>query len=55
MDILLGAVHMEAHLSMEPILILLAGLARDLQSDYLPYLPRIFSTLAQVVEQGRQP
>jgi hypothetical protein len=55
MDILLRAVHTEAELSMEPILILIATLARDLQHDYLVFIPRILSTLTQVIEQGAQP
>lgn len=52
MDILMGAVHMEAQLSLEPILILVAALARDLQSDYIPYLPCVITVLTHLVEQG---
>lgn len=52
---LLGAVKIEAGLSLEPILILVAALARDLQADFLPYVPGLACALTQLVEQGVWP
>ena len=52
---LLERVHMEAALSLEPLLALLGALARDLQTDFLPFVPRIFATLGQLVDQGKTP
>ena len=43
---------MEAALSLEPLLALLGALARDLQTDFLPFVPRIFATFSQLVNQG---
>ena len=43
---------MEAGLSLEPILVLVAALARDLQADFLPYVPRLAAALTVLVEQG---
>lgn len=51
-DILLGAVRMDAALSLEPVLALLSVLARDLQEDCVPYAPRIMDALTDLVEQG---
>ena len=51
-DILLGAVRMDAALSLEPTLALLSVLARDLQEDCVPYAPRIIDALTDLVEQG---
>ena len=51
-DNLLGALRMEAGLSLEPILVLVAALARDLQADFLPYFPRLAAALTALVEQG---
>lgn len=52
MGILLGAVRMDAALSLEPVLALLSVLARDLQEDCVPYVPRIIDSLMDLVEQG---
>lgn len=49
---LLAAVRMEAGLSLEPLLILLAALARDLQADFLPFVPRLATALTELVQQG---
>lgn len=46
---------MKAALSLEPILILLSTLARDLQSDFLPFIPRILSSYADLVDEGKPP
>ncbi len=43
---------MGAGLSLEPILILVAALARDLQADFLPFVPRLAAALTELVEQG---
>lgn len=45
---------MEAGLSLEPILILVAALARDLQADFLPYVPRLAAALTALIEQGER-
>ena len=54
-NILLEAICMEAGLSLEPILVLVAALARDLQADFLPYVPRLAAALTVIVEQGGMP
>ena len=46
---------MEAGLSLEPILVLVAALARDLQADFLPYVPRLAAALTVLIEQGEAP
>ena len=51
-DILLGAVRMDAALSLEPVLALLSVLGRDLQNDCVPFVPRIIDALTGLVEQG---
>ena len=51
-DTLLERVHMGAALSLEPLLALLGTLARDLQADFLPCLPRILSSFSQLVDEG---
>lgn len=53
-DILLGAVRMDAALSLEPVLALLSVLARDLQEDCVPFVARIIAALTQLVLQGTQ-
>ena len=53
-DILLGAIRMKAGLSLEPILVLVAALARDLQADFLPYVPRLAAALTVLIEQGER-
>ena len=51
-DILLQAVKVEAAISLPPILHVLSCLARDLQQDFLPYLPRLLSTATNLVSSG---
>lgn len=50
---LLTAVRMEAGLSLEPILVLVAALARDLQADFLAFMPRLAGALTELVENGK--
>ena len=50
---LLTAVRMEVGLSLEPILILVAALARDLQADFLAFMPRLAGALTELVENGK--
>lgn len=45
-DLLLAAVRPEAALSLPPVFDLLAVLARDLQQEYLPLLPRVLARCA---------
>ncbi|KAL0035339.1 hypothetical protein WJX77_001780 [Trebouxia sp. C0004] len=52
MDILLGAIKLEAAISLPPILHVLSCLARDLQQDFLPYLPRVLTSLSDLVDSG---
>ena len=51
-DILLGAIKLEAAISLPPILHVFSCLARDLQQDFLPYLPRVLTTLTDLVHSG---
>lgn len=51
-DIVLEAVKVEAAISLPPILHVLSCLARDLQQDFLPYLPRVLSTATNLVNSG---
>lgn len=46
---------MGAALSLEPLLALLGTLARDLQADFMPFIPRIFASFGQLVDQGDPP
>ena len=55
MEVLLGAVRMDAALSLEPILALLSVLARDLQDDFVPFVPRVIDAFTALVEQGASP
>ena len=52
MDILLDAIKLDAAISLPPILHVLSCLARDLQEDFMPHLPRILSTLTKLVGSG---
>ena len=52
---LVASLTMAARLSLEPLLDLLAVLARDLLQDYLPLLPRVLAALTRLVEQGAPP
>ena len=36
------------------VLELLAALARDLQADFLPFMPRVMAAFATLVDQGMQ-
>ena len=51
-DILSEAVKVEAAISLPPILHVLSCLARDLQQDFLPYLPRVLTTATNLVKSG---
>lgn len=51
-DAILRAVSWEAEVSLEASLALLEALARDLQADFLPHLPRALSALADVLDEG---
>lgn len=52
LGVLLGGLRMEAALSLEPLLELTGTLARDLQQDFLPALPRVLDALADLVDEG---
>ncbi|KAK9845304.1 hypothetical protein WJX81_002986 [Elliptochloris bilobata] len=56
-DAILRAVSWEAEVSLEASLALVQALARDLQADFLPHLPRAMSAVADVLDEGgeRQP
>lgn len=41
-----------AALSLEPLLDLLGTLSRDLQQDFLPFIPRVCTALADLVDEG---
>ena len=51
-DILLSAIKLEAAISLPPILHVLSCLARDLQQDFLPCLPRVLTSLSDLVDSG---
>ena len=50
--ILLDAIKLESAIGLPPILHVLSCLARDLQQDFLPYLPRVLSTFSDLVDAG---
>lgn len=52
MEVLLDALHMAAVHSLEALLALLGTLPRDLQADFLPYIPAILTRLADLVDEG---
>ena len=52
LDILLSPLGLGAALSLEPLLELTGTLARDLQDDFLPHLPRVAAVLADLVDEG---
>eukprot|EP00887_Chlorella_sp_A99_P000887 scaffold5.g887.t1 len=52
LDLLLGGLRMDAALSLEPLLELVGVLARDLQEEFLPHLPRVAAALADLVDEG---
>ncbi|GAB2295684.1 hypothetical protein Dimus_029838 [Dionaea muscipula] len=49
---LLSRLHLEARLSLEPILRLVAELSRDLLEDFLPFLPSICDSLLALLKNG---
>lgn len=49
LDFVLSHATYEAKLSLAPVLAVLAAMARDLQADFLPFVPRVFATLAALV------
>ena len=48
----MGGLIMEATESLEPLLGLSAAFARDLQSDFLPFFPRLMQRLARLISSG---
>lgn len=52
MEILLQHIDLKAILSLEPIFVLIGVLARDLQADFLPYIPQIFTAYSNLVDDG---
>lgn len=52
LDVLLGGLRLEAALSLEPLLELTGTLARDLQGEFLPALPRVLGALADLADAG---
>ena len=52
MRLLLDTVTLDARLSLEPVFVLIAVLARDLQADCIPFLPRILSKFSDFVDSG---
>lgn len=52
MEALMGGLVMEATESLEPLLGLSAAFARDLQSDFLPFFPRLMQRLARLISSG---
>lgn len=51
-DILVSAVKIEAAISLPPILHVLSCLARDLQDDFLAYIPRVLASITDLVHSG---
>ena len=51
-DILLGAVNIKAAISLPPILHIISCLARDLQQDFMQYLPRVLQQATDLVDSG---
>lgn len=49
---LLRRCRMAAALSLEPLLALVAAVARDLRRDFLPFLPRLAASLTTLVDEG---
>ncbi|KAH9312457.1 hypothetical protein KI387_027492, partial [Taxus chinensis] len=49
---LLSRVHMQARLSLEPILSLIAILSRDLREDFMPFLCQIIETSLNLLKSG---
>ncbi|XP_048443404.1 U3 small nucleolar RNA-associated protein 20 [Pyrus x bretschneideri] len=49
---LVSRLQMDARLSLEPILTLIAALSRDLLEDFIPFLPRIADSLVSLLESG---
>ena len=50
--VLLGLLTLPQRLSLEPACALLGALARDLQGDFLPQLPRVLAQFADLVDEG---
>ncbi|KAH9571646.1 hypothetical protein CY35_02G105300 [Sphagnum magellanicum] len=51
-ECLLSRVHLSAALSLEPILSLVALLSRDLQEEFLLYIPQFFDACVGVLKEG---
>ncbi|XP_058734295.1 uncharacterized protein LOC131606025 [Vicia villosa] len=49
---LLSRLHIKARLSLEPLLMLIAELSRDLLEEFIPLFPRIVDSLVSLLESG---
>ncbi|KAL5061396.1 hypothetical protein RYX36_033000 [Vicia faba] len=49
---LLSRLHIKASLSLEPLLMLIADLSRDLLQEFIPLFPRIVDSLVSLLESG---
>ncbi|KAJ3672155.1 hypothetical protein LUZ60_006876 [Juncus effusus] len=49
---LLSRLNMQAHLSLEPILMLIAALSRDILEDFVPFLERLTKSIVDLLEEG---
>ncbi|KAJ0966400.1 hypothetical protein J5N97_027538 [Dioscorea zingiberensis] len=49
---LVSRLHMKAKLSLEPILMLIAALSRDILEEFLPFLKRLVDSLADLLKNG---
>ncbi|CAH8355708.1 unnamed protein product [Eruca vesicaria subsp. sativa] len=49
---LVSRLHMDARLSLDAILRLIAALSRDLLEDFIPFLPRLVNSLVTLLETG---
>ena len=51
-NMLLDKLHMQGLLSLEPVLHVVAALARDLQSDFVCRFPRLCSKVTELISAG---
>lgn len=54
-DLILERIHVRAVLSLEAVLHVAAALVRDLQQDFLQYLPRFLAALTRLMSEGQCP
>ena len=52
LDIILARINIAAALSLEPLLDLLAALARDIQDEFLPHMERVLSCFSDLIDEG---